>query len=118
MTFKVRSTIVICILLITGYIVFFSLDRLQEVPILKSLDELPQNVGEWTLADRIYLKDEVVDMLGVDEYAEAVYTSPGKTAIDVYISYFNVLREGSSFIPQELSDRRVTWKARSNPYST
>ncbi len=97
MTFKVRSTIVICILLITGYIVFFSLDRLQEVPILKSLDELPQNVGEWTLADRIYLKDEVVDMLGVDEYAEAVYTSPGKTAIDVYISYFNVLREGKQF---------------------
>lgn len=87
----------ICILLITGYIVFFSLDRLQEVPILKSLDELPKNIGEWELADRIYLKDEIVDMLGVDEYAEAVYTSPGKPAIDLYISYFNVLKEGKQF---------------------
>ncbi len=97
MTFKVRSAIVICILLITGYIVFFSLDRLQEVPILKSLDELPKNIGEWELADRIYLKDEIVDMLGVDQYTEAVYTSPGKPAIDLYISYFNVLKEGKQF---------------------
>jgi len=92
-----RYGLVIIILLITGYVVFFRVGRLHEVSALMPLERLPENIGEWKLAEHVYLKDKIVDMLGVDEYAEAVYTSPDNRVIDLYVSYFNVLKEGKQF---------------------
>lgn len=97
MKFTHRSLLVVVILSIAIYITYFSIGDLQETPLERSLDTLPATIGDWNQANQIVLDDKIIDMLGVDEYIEKIYVSPDNQAIDLYVSYFNVLKEGKQF---------------------
>lgn len=97
--FLMRIIVIVIILAAAAYIAYFVLGRLHEVPLHKSLEEIPMSIGEWNNASQVYLDDTVVDMLGVDEYIERFYVAPGRQGqnVDLYVSYFKVLKEGKQF---------------------
>lgn len=97
MSFRRRTVLVILILLAMGYVSFFSVGALQTVPILKPLDTIPEHIGTWRSVEGRTLQGEVIEMLGVDEYLERLYLSPEQQILDLYVSYFTVLREGKQF---------------------
>jgi len=72
-------------------------DNIKEVPIAKSLDEFPRHIGKWNLSDQVILKEDIIQMLGVDTYKQLVYQSPDNMPIELYVSYFNQLKEGKQF---------------------
>ena len=96
---SLRIFTVLVILVATTYISYFSLGRLREVPIRKPLADIPGIVGQWNETNQLFLEDKIVGMLGVDEYLERVYVSSarGNQHVDLYVSYFNVLKEGKQF---------------------
>ena len=94
---QIRILTVISILLFSIFIMYPPLGNLQEIPLQKSLNTLPETVGSWKQADKMTLNGKIVDMLGVDNYEEIAYTSPGRGTIDFYVSYFKVLKEGKQF---------------------
>lgn len=85
------------VLSISIYITYFTVGKLQETPIGNSLNTLPETIGIWKQTGQLTLDDKVVDMLGVDRYVENIYTSPDNRIVDLYVSYFSVLREGKQF---------------------
>lgn len=97
MTFTLRSLLVVVILSVAIYVTYFSVGGLQETLLERPLKTLPETIGVWQLANQVTLDDKIVDILGVDEYVEKIYVSPEKRAIDLYVSYFNVLKEGKQF---------------------
>jgi EpsI family protein len=94
-----RIFVVIVVLAVTTYIAYFSLGRLHEVLLRKPLAEIPGVIGQWNKTSQVYLDETIVNMLGVDEYVERFYVSPGRQDqhLDLYVSYFNVLKEGKQF---------------------
>ncbi len=89
--------VVIVILAIAAYISYFSVGQLKEVPLKQSFDTLPETIGRWKQADRVILDDKIINILGVDEYIEKIYVSHDNQTIDLYVSHFNVLKEGKQF---------------------
>jgi len=96
---SLRTLIVFVILAVATHIAYFSLARLNEMPLRKPLTEIPGVLGQWNKTGQISLDDKIVDMLGVDDYVERVYMSrgPENQYVDLYVSYFNVLKEGKQF---------------------
>lgn len=94
-----RLLVVLVVLAGNTYITYISLERLHEVSLRKPLADIPQVIGKWEKTDQVYLDDKIVVMLGVDEYVERFYTSPAQhnQHVDLYVSYFNVLKEGKQF---------------------
>jgi EpsI family protein len=92
-----REIIIIVILLFMFYVSYFSLENLKSIPLSKNLNEFPLTIDKWRVIDNISIQEEMLKMLGADEYVERVYSSPDNTVIDLYISYFNVLKEGKQF---------------------
>lgn len=96
---SLRILIVFAILAAATYIAYFSLGRLNEMTLKKPLSEIPGTLGQWKETGQISLDDKIVDMLGVDDYVERVYVSRGAGSryVDLYVSYFSVLKEGKQF---------------------
>jgi len=95
--FSRRTLIVIVILALTVLLIFFGPQRTIDVQILKPLNSFQRNIGKWEYAGEVKLQDKVVGMLGVDDYIEYIYESPDNQRIDLYVSYFESLREGKQF---------------------
>ncbi len=97
MKLYLRYTIVIIVFLITVFVTYFILGKIHDVPIKKSLEYLPDTIGGWQLTDHIVIQDNIIEMLGVDDYREVIYSSSDKPSIDLYVSYFNILKEDKQF---------------------
>jgi EpsI family protein len=97
MSFTQRSLILIILFMSVCYMTRFSISDQKEVPTRHPLDSFPGKIGTWTQAKRLVLDDAIAGVLGADDYIEAIYTSPYKQNIDLYVSYFNVLKEGKQF---------------------
>ena len=92
-----RSLILIVILTLVIIFVFFGTQSSIEVPLLKPLETLNRRIGQWEYEGEVRLQNEIVDMLGVDDYIEYVYKSAHNQKIDLYVSYFSSLKEGKQF---------------------
>jgi len=92
-----RSLIIIVILILTIFFVIFGVDNSKDVPILKPLNTIDKKIGQWEYTGEIELKDQVIQILGSDDYIEYIYQSPDNQAIDLYVGYFSSLREGKQF---------------------
>lgn len=66
-------------------------------PILsrESLSAFPLRIGSWETRDATPLEPRVLEVLGVDDYANRVYATAGG-AIGLYIGFYQSQREGSA----------------------
>jgi EpsI family protein len=68
-----------------------------EVPIERqSLSALPAQIGDWQSTGEQPLEDDVLQVLGVDEYVNRTYVDAAGVPLNLYIGYYASQRQGST----------------------
>jgi EpsI family protein len=62
----------------------------------ESLSTFPSAVSAWRAHGDLPLDDEVLGVLGVDDYVNRVYERPGAPPVSLYIGYYNSQRQGDA----------------------
>lgn len=62
----------------------------------QTLTEFPSALSSWESVGDIRLDDEVVGVLGVDDYVNRVYEHAGQPPVSLYIGYYNSQRQGDA----------------------
>jgi EpsI family protein len=69
--------------------------RSESVPVREELGGLSMQVGNWQGASADRFDQQVLAVLGVDDYLNRVYQRPGDEEIGFYVGYYRSQREGS-----------------------
>ena len=88
--------IVLLVLLVAASGLVARADRQENVPLRKSFAAFPTAIGSWTGARQPPLDDEIVAILGVDDYVTRVYRQPGGPGVGLYVGYWESQRQGDS----------------------
>ena len=68
-----------------------------EAPVSRqSLATLPVQIGDWRSAGDEPVSDEVLQVLGVDEYVNRTYVDSAGTPLSLYIGYYASQRQGDT----------------------
>jgi EpsI family protein len=68
-----------------------------EVPVARqSLSNFPSQINDWHSAGEQPLDDEVLQVLGVDEYVNRTYVDPAGLPLNLYIGYYASQRQGNT----------------------
>ena len=70
--------------------------RPELVPLRESLSTFPTSIDRWTGRDAPKMTDDILAVLGVDEYVNRIYTAPGEPYTSLYIGYYQSQREGDT----------------------
>ena len=70
--------------------------RPEIVPLRKPLSELGSEVGRWSGKADPPLTNEVLAVLGVDEYISRTYFAPREAPVSLYVGYYQSQREGDT----------------------
>lgn len=62
----------------------------------QTLTALPSALSSWESVGDIRLDDEVVGVLGVDDYVNRVYEHAGEPPVSLYVGYYNSQRQGDA----------------------
>jgi EpsI family protein len=66
------------------------------VPLREPLRTLPLDLGGWRGGDAQPFADDIVAILGVDEYVSRWYQSPNNGVVSLYVGYYQSQREGDT----------------------
>ena len=83
-----------CFLGATGFVAKAS--RSEPVPVRKSFDSFPMRLAEWQGAQLPPITDEIMAVLGVDDYINRVYYTTDRSAAGLYIGYYGSQRQGDA----------------------
>ena len=90
-----RLIVVIAMLASTG--LYASRVGSEEVPVPREpLSRLPLALDGWSGREAAPLADDVVALLGVDDYINRRYARPGAEALGVYVGYYDTQRQGDT----------------------
>jgi EpsI family protein len=91
-----RALIVFACLVVSAGVVARA-DRAEPVPIRETLANFPLSIGDWTGIPTEPFADDVLAVLGVDDYLTRVYFTPGRTeGAGLYIGYYQSQRQGDT----------------------
>ena len=85
-----RIAIVVFCFVLTFWLLQVS-QSVKEIPIKRPLDQFPQKIGKWNLENKHALSNQVIKMIGVDDYISYDYASPDGSIVNLYVSYFKAL---------------------------
>jgi EpsI family protein len=71
-------------------------DRQEAVPLRKSFAAFPLEMDGWRSAREAPLDDQIVAILGVDDYVTRVYRKAGTPGVGLYVGYWESQRQGDS----------------------
>jgi EpsI family protein len=90
-----RAVILIGLIAVAG--VYASGASREEVPVPRTpLSELPLTIGEWQGRDAAPFDDDIVTVLGVDDYINRYYIRDGHPSVAMYIGYYASQRQGDT----------------------
>lgn len=69
--------------------------RPERIPLREPLATLPLEMGSWTGRDAAPFSDDIVSVLGVDEYVSRFYRS-ASGSVSLYVGYYQSQREGDT----------------------
>jgi EpsI family protein len=87
---------ILCGCLLGGSACIAWASRSAAVPARTSLDSFPLDLGSWQGQDAGRFSDQIMTVLGVDDYINRYYASPGTPALSLYIGYYLSQRQGDS----------------------
>jgi EpsI family protein len=68
-----------------------------ERPVTRAeLSSLPRDIAGWTAPTDTALDDEVLEVLGVDDYVNRLYMRSGQPPVSLYIGYYGSQRQGDT----------------------
>jgi len=83
-----------CFIAATGYAAYAM--RPEVVPLRQSLTSMPPEIGRWTGRDTAPFSDQIMAVLGVDEYVSRVFYAGGADPVSLYVGYYHSQREGDT----------------------
>lgn len=84
-------------LLVTMYLLLQGVSGTVRTPIKQSLNNFPSTLGEWKVLSSRASTDEVVKMLGVDDYVEYNYANPAGRALNFYAAFYESVGTGGGY---------------------
>ena len=76
---------------------FYSASRGEKTPTSRPLEQLPERIEQWRLAQRGVIEKEVAEVLRADDVFTAVYASPrAASAVNLFVAYFKTQRSGQA----------------------
>lgn len=87
---------VLCATLLVGSVFIAWASRPEAVPSRDTLASLPLQIGNWGGRLEPEFTDRILAVLGVDDYVNRAYYTPGGRALSLYIGYYKSQRQGSS----------------------
>lgn len=83
--------IIILALFVSTFVGTTIVGKVNEVPIKKPLISFPDQIGEWRRISQRELADNVITLLGVNDYIECNYQSADGLIVNLYVSYFTAV---------------------------
>ena len=90
-----RLLVVTALFLASAGYVGFAMEP-ERIPLREPLSGMTYELGEWSGRPAPRLTDEVLAVLGVDEYLNRYYASPEGGLAGLYIGYYQTQREGDT----------------------
>lgn len=88
--------VAICALLVATT-VFLANARRTELPVARTaFDTFPMTIGPWRAVVDPPLDDDILKVLGVDDYLSRIYYRPGNAAIGLYMGFYGSQRQGDT----------------------
>lgn len=92
---KVRVTIVVVTLLAASLAVARA-DRAEEIPLRTPFSLFPMQLGSWRGVQLPPFSDQVLAVLGLDDYITRDYVRDDRTAANLYVGYWKSQRQGDT----------------------
>ncbi len=90
-----RASVLAVLILVAG--VYGTRVAGSERPVTREpLASLPRDVGEWRTIEDAPIEDEVLGVLGVDDYVNRIYERAGAPAVSLYVGYYGSQRQGDT----------------------
>jgi EpsI family protein len=70
--------------------------RPEPAPLHTAFDRFPTQLGDWRGLPSTPLDDDVLAVLGVDDYVSRGYVAPDRSAVGLYIGYYGSQRQGDT----------------------
>jgi EpsI family protein len=93
----VRTRVIIVVLcLLAASIAVARADRHEDVPLRMSFSLFPMQLGDWRGVQLPPFSDQVLAVLGLDDYLTRNYVRPDRTFANLYIGYWKSQRQGDT----------------------
>jgi EpsI family protein len=95
MSVRTRVFIVLAVLALAGVGVARA-NRSEQVQLRMSFALFPMQLGEWRGVQRPPFSDDVLAVLGLDDYLTRLYSLPNKAPVDLYVGYWRSQQQGGA----------------------
>ena len=68
----------------------------ERVPLREPFSSMPTRTGRWTVASEPKLENNIVALLGVDDYVNRIYRASPTEVVSLYVGYYQTQREGDT----------------------
>lgn len=92
----IRRALGISVLLVAGAVYLGFASKTEPTPVRRPLSELPTLIGNWQGEPSVDLDQRTLEVLGVDDYTNRLFTGPDKAAVSLYIGYYRSQRQGDT----------------------
>src|SRR5215468_5137327 len=89
-------TMIVGICLLAGWLYLADTQRAEAVPVHPPLSGAPMVIGSWVGHLEPKLDDQIVAILGVDDYLMRGYSSPSQRPVGLYVGYYSSQRQGDT----------------------
>jgi EpsI family protein len=96
MTHTLTRAAILC-LMMGATTVFLANARRSEVPVTRaSFDTFPMTINNWRATIDPPLSDDILKVLGVDDYLSRIYFRPDGAAVGLYMGFYGSQRQGDT----------------------
>lgn len=92
----IRRALGISVLLVVGAVCLGFASKTEPTPVRRPLSQLPTLIGNWQGEPSVDLDQRVLEVLGVDDYANRLFIGPDKAVVSLYVGYYRSQRQGDT----------------------
>jgi EpsI family protein len=92
----VRRAVIVALCLIVGAVGLVRATKTEPVPVRESLAGFPAEFAGWQGRQLPDFDPKILAVLGVDEYLNRLYDTPGRPPVGIYVGYYQSQREGDT----------------------
>jgi exosortase D (VPLPA-CTERM-specific) len=88
--------IIVALVLVLGAVAIGRASKSEAPPPRESLATFPMDLAEWRGQSADRFDQQILAVLGVDEYVNRIYTAPTNVTVGLYLGYYQSQREGDT----------------------
>lgn len=92
----ITRALTLCLLLVAATVFLANARRTEASAARTDFDSFPMTIGPWRAIVDPPMEDDVLKVLGVDDYLSRVYYKPDGAAVGLYMGYYGSQRQGDT----------------------